>query len=191
MYALPAGTHTIQLSGIYQFTDYSIDTIKLDLVDQGCQTDSAVDDMKLSSAARALVPTAGGCAHIPGHDFDGHDVEQHENVGTAEECGRLCLANPECVFFSRTRWGGCYLKSVEAGYSPGRVVSWADTGRCARPAAAVGDDSAEVTLLKAQLSKAEQVAASRQAETAELVSKNGLLQAIINGIQALLALLVE
>jgi hypothetical protein len=89
-------------------------------------------DPNLSIQAKALTTAPGLCVFKMAHDFDGHDFEEFSNVKTIEACGQLCLANPQCHFFTRTKWNGCYLKSIKAGYTAGRAVPWADTGRCVR-----------------------------------------------------------
>jgi hypothetical protein len=151
----------------------------------------------LSDEAKALVPAAGECAILRGYDFAGYDIADFANVLSTEQCAEICLADPACQFFTRTKWKGCHLKSIEAGYNApiraGVANVWGDTGRCLRAVESEptddgsGADSSDVGELKDAVSAAKQEAASHQAENDELAAENEELRAILDAIRALVA----
>jgi hypothetical protein len=49
----------------------------------------------------------------PNCDFPGHDIGRITiTTATREECGRLCIANPECSHFTFEHLENCYMKKA-------------------------------------------------------------------------------
>lgn len=60
--------------------------------------------------------TASDCRIQKGVDYQGHDLPggMHAAVDDATACAELCVLNALCTHFTHA-WGGCYLKSSDAG----------------------------------------------------------------------------
>jgi hypothetical protein len=49
-------------------------------------------------------------------DYGGFDIRGAEfRAKTMDECAQGCVDYDGCYYFSRTKWGWCYLKTAEAG----------------------------------------------------------------------------